>query len=100
MKNTFRLSPIALALAGFSAAALAQNMPAPVDTIVVSGSRADTKLSETPVSIGSVTRAQWDADKAKSVGEIINRIPGVFWNDLGNEQHSMGIRQPISTNAA
>ncbi len=100
MKNTFRLSPLALALAGFSAAALAQNTPAPVDTIVVSGSRADTKLSETPVSIGSVTRAQWDADKAKSVGDIINRIPGVFWNDLGNEQHSMGIRQPISTNAA
>ncbi len=98
MKNTFRLSPIALALAGFSVTAMAQN--APIDTIVVSGSRADTKLSETPVSIGSVTRAQWDADKAKSVGDIINRIPGVFWNDLGNEQHSMGIRQPISTNAA
>jgi outer membrane receptor protein involved in Fe transport len=32
------------------------------------------------------------------VGEIINRISGVYWNDLGNEQHSMGIRQPISTN--
>ena len=30
---------------------------------------------------------------------MINRIPGVFWNDLGNEQHSMAIRQPISTNA-
>lgn len=68
-------------------------------TVVVSGSRADTRLSETPVSIGAVKRAAWEADKAKSVGEIINRIPGVFWNDLGNEQHSMGIRQPISTNA-
>lgn len=99
MKTIFRLSPIALALAGFSAAALAQNTATSADTIVVSGSRADTKLSETPVSIGSVGRAQWDADKAKSVGEIINRIPGVFWNDLGNEQHSMSIRQPISTNA-
>ncbi len=36
---------------------------------------------------------------SKSVGDIINRIPGVFWIDLGNEQHSMSIRQPISTNA-
>ena len=67
--------------------------------VVVSGSRTATKLSETPVSIGAVSQETWDADKAKSVGEIVNRIPGVFWNDLGNEQHSMGIRQPISTNA-
>ena len=67
--------------------------------VVVSGSRTETKLSETPVSIGAVSQETWNADKAKSVGEIINRIPGVFWNDLGNEQHSMAIRQPISTNA-
>lgn len=103
MNTTFKLSPLALALAGLahSTAAMAQTTPStpPVDTIVVSGSRSDTRLSETPVAIGSVKRAQWDADKAKSVGEIINSIPGVFWNDLGNEQHSMGIRQPISTNA-
>lgn len=83
-------------LAHLSATALAQT-PTALDTIVVSGSRSETKLSETPVSIGSVTRAAWDADKPKTMGEIINRIPGVFWNDLGNEQHSMGIRQPIST---
>lgn len=46
-----------------------------------------------------MTRVQWDEEKPKLVGDIINRIPGVFWNDLGNEQHSMSIRQPISTNA-
>ena len=102
MKNTLSLSPLSLAvfglLASLSGHAVAQTAPE-LDTIVVSGSRSETKLSETPVSIGSVSRAQWDADKVKSVGEIINRIPGVFWNDLGNEQHSMSIRQPISTNA-
>ena len=69
------------------------------DTVVVSGSRSASKLSETAASIGLVTRTQWDEEKPKSVGDIINRIPGVFWNDLGNEQHSMSIRQPISTNA-
>jgi outer membrane receptor protein involved in Fe transport len=102
MKNSLSLSPLSLAVFGLfasiSAAAVAQTAPA-LDTIVVSGSRSETKLSETPVSIGAVSRAQWDADKPKSVGEIINRIPGVHWNDLGNEQHSMAIRQPISTNA-
>ena len=102
MKNSLAFSPLSLAvfglLANLSATALAQT-PTALDTIVVSGSRSETKLSETPVSIGSLTRAEWDADKPKTMGEIINRIPGVFWNDLGNEQHSMGIRQPISTNS-
>ena len=102
MKNSLSFSPLSVAvfglLASLSAAAVAQTAPA-LDTIVVSGSRSETQLSETPVSIGAVSRAQWDADKPKSVGEIINRIPGVHWNDLGNEQHSMAIRQPISTNA-
>ena len=33
------------------------------------------------------------------MGDVINRIPGVYWNDLDNEQHSMCIHQPISINA-
>lgn len=70
-----------------------------LSTIVVSGSRSATELHETPVSIGAVSRTEWDRDRAKSVGEIINRIPGVFWGDLGNEQHTMGIRQPFNTQA-
>ena len=37
--------------------------------------------------------------KPKLMGEAINRIAGVSWVDLGNEQHKMGIRQPNSTNA-
>lgn len=68
-------------------------------TVVVTGARVETPLSETAASIGAVDRKAWDADKVKNLGEVLNRIPGVFWNDLGNEQHSMGIRQPISTNA-
>ena len=61
MKNSLSLSPLSLAvfgiLASLSAAAVAQTAPA-LDTIVVSGSRSETKLSETPVSIGAVSRAQ------------------------------------------
>ena len=96
MNKLLPLNSVSVALLAFfsSASTFAQS-----DTVVVSGSRTETKLSETPVSIGSVNRSQWDQDKVKSVGEMINRIPGVFWNDLGNEQHSMAIRQPISTNA-
>lgn len=69
------------------------------DEMVVSGSRAETPLSQTPVSIGTVKSAVLERDKPKTMGDAINRVPGVYWNDLGNEQHSMGIRQPINTSS-
>ena len=115
MQTPFKLHPLSVALlvlAGECAlvsahAQTASSAPTPVasapttqlDEVVVSGSRSATKLSETPVAIGAVKSDKWEQDKPKSIGEIINRIPGVKWNDLGNEQHSMSIRQPISVNA-
>ena len=87
------------ALATLHGSAYAANDAAVLDEVVVSGSRAATRLSETPVAIGVVKQEVLQRDKPKTIGEVINRIPGVYWNDLGNEQHSMGIRQPISTNA-
>ena len=61
MKISLALSPLSLAVFGLcaslGAAASAQNST-PLDTIVVSGARAETRLSETPVSIGSVTRPE------------------------------------------
>ena len=87
------------ALATLNGAVYAATDAAVLDEVVVSGSRAATKLSETPVAIGVVKEEVLKRDKPKTMGEVINRIPGVYWNDLGNEQHSMGIRQPISTNA-
>lgn len=92
---------------GLLAAAMNQQSPAQeqtqemqvLDEVVVSGSRTEEKLSETPMSIGVVDNAVIKRDKPKTMGEVINRIGGVSWNDLGNEQHSMGIRQPNSTNA-
>jgi iron complex outermembrane receptor protein len=96
----FNLSPLYVAVGlAISNASYAQQTEGAVDEVVISGSRSATKLSETPVAIGVVRKDQWEQDKAKSVGEIINRISGVNWNDLGNEQHSMSIRQPINTNA-
>jgi len=70
-----------------------------LDEVVVSGSRSETKLSETPMSIGVVDEKMLKRDRPKLMGDAINRIAGVTWVDLGNEQHMMGIRQPNSTNA-
>lgn len=87
------------ALAELSNTAYASNDEPVLDEVVVTGSRAASKLSETPVAIGVVKDEAIKREKPKTMGEVINRIPGVYWNDLGNEQHSMGIRQPIGTNA-
>jgi outer membrane receptor protein involved in Fe transport len=70
-----------------------------LDEVVVSGSRSETRLSDTPMSIGVVDEKSLKRDKPKLMGDAINRIAGVTWVDLGNEQHAMGIRQPNSTNA-
>lgn len=70
-----------------------------LDEVVVSGSRTETRLSDTPMSIGVVDENALKRDKPKLMGDAINRIAGVSWVDLGNEQHMMGIRQPNSTNA-
>lgn len=85
-------------LASFNTTAFAIDQTV-IDEIVISGSRGASKLSETPLAIGVVKEDILKRDKPKTMAEVINRIPGVYWNDLGNEQHSMSIRQPISTNA-
>ncbi|UMR33146.1 TonB-dependent receptor [Massilia sp. MB5] len=94
----YRPSAICLALlSAFSANALGADETPGMEIVVVSGSRAVTKLSETPSAIGVVTGREMERDKPKTMGDILNRVAGVHWNDLGNEQHSMAIRQPIGT---
>lgn len=87
-----------LTLAYAQAVHAADETPA-LDEVVVSGSRTETKLSDTPMSIGVVDEKSLKRDKPKLMGDAINRIAGVSWVDLGNEQHMMGIRQPNNTNA-
>jgi len=95
-KQLFVLSVLALAV---NQAVYAAEEVQVLDEVVVSGSRTSEKLAKTPMAIGKVGTKVLKRDKPKTMGEVINRIAGVSWNDLGNEQHSMGIRQPNSTNA-
>lgn len=101
MNNNLLWSLVAGMCAGMSGAVFAagDGGATQMDEVVVSGSRTATKLSETPMAIGVVNDQVLKRDKPKTMGEAINRIAGVNWVDLGNEQHMMGIRQPNSTNA-
>ncbi|OGI44407.1 MAG: hypothetical protein A2150_00220 [Candidatus Muproteobacteria bacterium RBG_16_64_11] len=70
-----------------------------MEEVVVSGSREATPLSATPSAIGKLDEETLDNTKATNIAQAVNQIPGVHMVDLGNEQHSMSIRQPITTSA-
>lgn len=70
-----------------------------LDRVVVSGSREKTLLADTPTAIGSVEAKTIQDQKSTAMPELLNTVPGVHMIDLGNEQHSMSIRQPFTTNA-
>ncbi len=64
--------------------------------VVVSASRDAQLRSDAPVAITSVSPTLIDETKASSLDQVLNKVTGVFMVDLGNEQHSMSIRQPLS----
>lgn len=69
-----------------------------LEDIVVTANRVQTRKSEVPVAISKLSLKTINETKAISVYEIINKTPGVLMVNLGNEQHSMAIRQPMTTN--
>ena len=70
-----------------------------LETVFITASRTNTTRKETPVAINKITEKTIDEAKANALYEIINKTPGVLMTNLGNEQHMMSIRQPITTNS-
>ncbi|KAF2509223.1 TonB-dependent receptor [Flavobacterium zhairuonense] len=70
-----------------------------LENVFVTANRTATLRKETPVAISKLTAKTINESKATAVYEIINKTPGVLMVNLGNEQHMMSIRQPMTTNA-
>ncbi|WP_166925464.1 TonB-dependent receptor [Flavobacterium poyangense] len=70
-----------------------------LENVFVTANRTATLRKETPVAISKITAKTITETKATAVYEIINKTPGVLMVNLGNEQHMMSIRQPMTTNA-
>jgi iron complex outermembrane recepter protein len=70
-----------------------------LQTVVVTGNREASLRTETPIAISKITPKMIDEAKVSSIYEVINKTPGVLMVNLNNEQHSMSIRQPMTTNA-
>lgn len=68
-----------------------------LDVVVVSASRNKELKKEIPVAMSIVSTKELEATKPVSIDEVLNKQSGVLMVDLGNEQHMMAIRQPIST---
>lgn len=64
--------------------------------VVVSASRRKQKRTDVPVAISTLSANEISEAKATSTEQLVNKSPGVYMVDLGNEQHSMAIRQPLS----
>ena len=67
-----------------------------INQVVISGSREAQSREEVPLAITTISAKDINETKATSLEQILNKVNGVYMVDLGNEQHSMSIRQPLS----
>jgi len=65
--------------------------------VVVTASRMAQKRTEAPVAISVIGKQTIDDAKANRLDYLVNKVSGVFMVNLGNEQHQMSIRQPMTT---
>lgn len=105
MTTYFRLSVLTAACLSvtYSSLAIAEENPAQdtktLATIVVTASREGESLNNTPAAISQINNQTLADKNATFIGQLVNQTPGVLMNDLGNEQHMMSIRQPMTTAA-
>ena len=106
MNTQFRLSVLTAACLSisYSSVALADetssaNEVKTLATIVVTASREGESINNIPAAISKITAKDIEDKHATFIGQLLNQTPGVLMNDLGNEQHMMSIRQPITTAA-
>jgi iron complex outermembrane receptor protein len=67
--------------------------------VVVSASREAQAQQEAPMAISSLSSQVLRETKAVSLEQVLNKVSGVYMVNLGNEQHTMAIRQPIGYNS-
>ena len=65
--------------------------------VIVSANRTSQLRSEAPVAIATIGKQTIEDTKAQRMDQLINKVSGVFMVNLGNEQHEMSIRQPMTT---
>lgn len=66
--------------------------------VVLTANRGDVvKRAEAPIAITSLSSRVIQDAKPTTLDQVLNKVSGVNMVNLGNEQHQMSIRQPITT---
>ncbi len=68
-----------------------------LNELIVSASRDIEPRTEAPVAISIISPDMVRRTKPVTIDQVLNKVSGVYMVDLGNEQHEMAIRQPMST---
>ena len=69
----------------------------PMQAVVVTANREGVKRSLAPVAISTISSRMIQDAKPATLDQVVNKVSGVYMVNLGNEQHSMSIRQPTTT---
>jgi iron complex outermembrane receptor protein len=67
-----------------------------LQTVIVTASKSKEKRIESPIAISVLGQQQIQEAKAVRLDFLLNKVSGVFMPSIGNEQHMMSIRQPVS----
>jgi iron complex outermembrane receptor protein len=76
---------------------LLEAQSANMQQVIVTANRQVQKRNAAPVAISTISATTIKETKATTIDQLVNKTPGVFMVNLGNEQHMMSIRQPMST---
>jgi len=67
-----------------------------LETVIISANKLKEKRISSPVAISVLSPKIIEEAKAQRIDYLLNKVSGVYMPSIGNEQHMMAIRQPIS----
>ncbi|MEZ4703415.1 MAG: TonB-dependent receptor [Rhodothermales bacterium] len=67
--------------------------------VIVSAGRGVQARTDAPIAIDALSASKLQETKPTMLYQALNQIPGVHMTNLGNEQHTMSIRQPLQYKA-
>ncbi|MCX6331791.1 MAG: TonB-dependent receptor [Bacteroidetes bacterium] len=65
-------------------------------SVIISANKLKEKRIQAPIAISILSSKVVDETKAQRIDALLNKVSGVYMPTIGNEQHMMAIRQPIS----